>query len=1741
MRRNSGNIGPLKDSTISSTSGVYDTFDGYNYRLDNLWPRAVKVELINLTTGSTSLKRGVNHTFRVNAEGYTDQTLYITWENVGAGWVASDDTGGSFATCNIVNGVGTFSLVTALNTTTISRAAVTFQIGIRTTSTTGTLIATSATYTILAAGLTITPASSSVNQGVSNTITVAVTNLNDGTYNWAISYSPSITFSATSGSFTISGGSGSFSILAPNDFYTTGNCTVTVAISYGGYQLKTNSYTIVDSSTTPTFSVNNNAASEGSTATFTASVPGSNGIAFNWYLDTGGGTSSSDFADGATSGTVYGDGSNNISISRQIADDSLIESESFRLQINNQYGTTIAYTPYVNITDNTTVITGYTATPSISQVEGSSFSITPIGAGLTGKTIAWTINPGSAAVTAADFSQGLSGTITGAGPLTLTPVADSTWEGNETFTVSFAYNGTTLYTTPTLKIWDTSIEAGATAVTKNFNVSTATLISPVSDNSYCGGGYGDYLYNHHLVYRGTTGTASAPISKVICYGPNVGSQEITLDASAGAGSYTISNNNANSSFPYSGDYAFNFSPDGGKFIIYSPSNSTLRIYTCSTPWTFNSSDPYTSKSSFYTSNSNNVCGSIAINHTGTKIIFSYIYNSNNALYYDTATLATPYDASSISGSTFTNVATLSNVNTFLAGSAYWASIASFEFNRFGTEITVLARSSSTPDTLATYALTTPYDLTGFGSATPITTKSFAIPSTSYSPPRIKGFAFDRQFENRVYILYASDNYNCRVAAASLSLELYGDAPPQEAFDITTLTMSNNYGWAGAQAGSIQPTSVAFSNPITKPVIGGTSLPVYLGGNQVRYVISGSYSSASSTPTQLLSSMGNSFSIYLTKTQTSYGSSQDPWLVDTSSVYATLQLGSGYQGTITNIIDFDIYPTPMGNGYYLVASYYDSNYNYVRFARWTCQGNAVGYSPFAYGIWSPSSPNGSVTANFDMDMGYISGWTYTQSFAKFQFNKDGTKVTMFDKANYRFDMGITGTFKMNTYTLNAPFDFTGIGAMTPTATKNVQIPASNPAVGAYSWYMPYSYAFDRVNRNKMYTSHPYYAQGYPYGNAGYSLIQEWNFASEVISWTSNTPYATTGMKPLGCKAFSSTATSFSITFDTTGHANQFLSFMQSAGDLISATISIHFNGKQRDISWLGSSGIGGGSLSSSWNASGAIVTFANASASSIYTIYSQTESAYGYNTIQFSVGQSLLSSISTAQNALKVTFSDASYATALKTAFTNSSCGIMGMTAFTGSNAPYYTLGALNTNTCGIVDKTDAIFKMGFQTTLSSSGNSFGTSFNFFLAEALGPAVTLPSDGVVRTFGPSAVSYQGGYGYVSFDTADKATAYYNLINAYQNMYTLNLFGQGTGGYFMGTASPMGQTVTQQSSTMLYLPSMNNGGSGGPSSPAYVEIGFNSGVSWSGQAVVQGTNGYVQLFNYSGPSLNATLAATIYVNFGNGTYQSGTIESISSISYGPGYVTISGKVTLGSGGPAQSISMRPGVLVAGQNITAGPYQLYYTYLSGTPRLYFNSQADANAFKDAIIADSSGVFQVIDGNGITQTVQYPSQYATNNFMFVQPDYDGYGSGYKLTWSGSVQSYYFYTNPGNSGTYGGSTVPITYFQAAGGGAVIITSMYYSNGNPLELDFVDSAAQTTQLNAIQSAAPGTTWRIEAYNGYTNSQDVLYVQFNTTMPDNSGTFPGGAYMYWSSYKYSVPSYQQYNGTKGQGQGTITKL
>jgi hypothetical protein len=169
----------------------------------------------SFTVGPTSINEGTTNLFTVNNLGPAG-TYFFTVLNGTTVDADFSAVSGSFTTSTL-NGSGSFNIAPVNDF--LTEGAQTFQVQIRTGSTSGTVILTSASITVNDTSTTVTASGSptSFNEGASTTITASATAFPNGTYFWTIlnGTTTNADFVATSGSFTVSNGvSGTFTVTA---------------------------------------------------------------------------------------------------------------------------------------------------------------------------------------------------------------------------------------------------------------------------------------------------------------------------------------------------------------------------------------------------------------------------------------------------------------------------------------------------------------------------------------------------------------------------------------------------------------------------------------------------------------------------------------------------------------------------------------------------------------------------------------------------------------------------------------------------------------------------------------------------------------------------------------------------------------------------------------------------------------------------------------------------------------------------------------------------------------------------------------------------------------------------------------------------------------------------------------------------------------------------------------------------------------------------------------------------------------------------------------------------------------------------------------------------------------------------------------------------------------------------------------------------------------------------------------
>lgn len=411
-----------------------------------------------------------------------------------------------------VKSSGTFITDSSANAITVTNNLVTYD----TQSPYVEYYVTPPTVTVVSA--TVTPSTFTGSEGSAISFTIVGTNTTNGTYYYTIEQASGSTAIATtdftsaslSGSFTITSGSGSFNITPSKDLTTEGTETFSVAVRQtsitGPIIGASDEITITDVSLTPTVTPASSSLDEGASLSFTAANLGIDGT-YYWTINNTT-TANADFSTTSGSFTVSGstggieNGTGTFSITT-VADRTTEGAQTFTVSVRSGSisGTVIATSSSVTINDTSLTpfvnITGGTNIAELAGGLGGFPTFTTLQAGNLGPagTYYWTILNGTTANT--DFSAAsgsfTTSTLNGTGSFTVTAVADSIYDGSETFQVeirSGSTSGTVLATSGTITIWDSSVSVTVTPnPISETNGLQITVTTPVSSNGIVPGQY----------------------------------------------------------------------------------------------------------------------------------------------------------------------------------------------------------------------------------------------------------------------------------------------------------------------------------------------------------------------------------------------------------------------------------------------------------------------------------------------------------------------------------------------------------------------------------------------------------------------------------------------------------------------------------------------------------------------------------------------------------------------------------------------------------------------------------------------------------------------------------------------------------------------------------------------------------------------------------------------------------------------------------------------------------------------------------------------------------------------------------------------------------------------------------------------------------------------------------------------------------------------------------------------------
>ena len=397
MRRNGNFIGKLVSHSTSSASGVFDSFDAYNYRRKSSWPLSPKILTASNTSGT--IVENTLYTVSVTGEGFpTNETIY--WQIINGTTTAGDFTGSTSGTFTYSSGTqsGSFTYITNFigNPNKTGRTFTIVMARNNYSTSGGTVIFTSSTITIGTPTLgQLIWTGTNINEN-STTTNLRFFLSNCGGYNaYTFNIAYSGTASATSGvDFT---SVSTTRVQTPNtstdvsyttvpDLTTEGTETFTASISYGGFaSWGSATLNITDSSLTPsiTISPSTTNVTEGNNVVFTITDSAGNTATLYWTITTAGGVSAADFSQGLSGSFSLSSGSGSITITPVGGDGT--ESETFTLQVrrDSTSGSILQTSSTITITDaassdlytftNVTFSAGTTGAtgPTLAQVQAA--------------------------------------------------------------------------------------------------------------------------------------------------------------------------------------------------------------------------------------------------------------------------------------------------------------------------------------------------------------------------------------------------------------------------------------------------------------------------------------------------------------------------------------------------------------------------------------------------------------------------------------------------------------------------------------------------------------------------------------------------------------------------------------------------------------------------------------------------------------------------------------------------------------------------------------------------------------------------------------------------------------------------------------------------------------------------------------------------------------------------------------------------------------------------------------------------------------------------------------------------------------------------------------------------------------------------------------------------------------------------------------------------------------------------
>ena len=359
------------DSYVGSVSGTFtvtNTKYSPNISVSSAFTINDAAPVYNITSTPSIIEEGDTVTFNITGSNIQDGTYYFYLDDVTTDeydFLGSRPTSSSREAVTITSNSGTTNSVTLSDSSELSNE---LFAGLLYTASTGGTLLKSQQFTIAGTTYTLTPSTTSVNEGGSVNFTLSG---DDGLYYyWIQSVSGTVAqadFSSGWASessriaFSVTGGTGSFTLTLAEDLTTESTETFVVKVSNapsGGLLAESTTITINDTSTTPVPSLDAvtgpNDVNEGEDATIsvtTSNVP--DGTVLNWSVSNAG-----DFD--VSSGTVTITGNAGSFTVTPSADGVVESAETFSASVSGTVsGTPLSRTsPLITINDTSNIPAG---------------------------------------------------------------------------------------------------------------------------------------------------------------------------------------------------------------------------------------------------------------------------------------------------------------------------------------------------------------------------------------------------------------------------------------------------------------------------------------------------------------------------------------------------------------------------------------------------------------------------------------------------------------------------------------------------------------------------------------------------------------------------------------------------------------------------------------------------------------------------------------------------------------------------------------------------------------------------------------------------------------------------------------------------------------------------------------------------------------------------------------------------------------------------------------------------------------------------------------------------------------------------------------------------------------------------------------------------------------------------------------------------------------------------------------